>query len=565
MKNKIIYKFVAALTALGMTAGAHSADLNADGSIDADDAYYLIEQLQSSPGSALSVLDIDGDGAFTLSDGYQAALIGDPALLEPLRDFFGNGSDPALPATALFVAGNGLVDILQYLAVGNGYAAAVTASSIYLQLGESVFGAGSPASESLNTAASIQVAALDALDGLLSDLNTAPLPPSVFGPVSTFLDSLGITSTAGLNNSDFYWVNYPNTFVPVPDLNYNQGTLSGPYPLSMNYHDGLYTMGDGNGGLWWSDNSVLWTKADVFVGNQARSLQNAPVRSITRSANGTYIASTLGGGGVSEVGALTGATEKGRTPFLRSLDGKTWQAHNPPTPNCGMHYTATDGAGTWIAAACGSELLVSYDDGVTWVFKPTGLSQNALRGMGYFNGMWFITAGSGAPGINQGGIYSSTDLGSWTLRSGFPVRPPGNGSVIAKKFVTTNGKLIMLGTYHTVMGSNDGVTWSVMQTSPTGLPYDASAILQGGRWHPKFGYMFGGTMNVVDYSADGINWTTDTRYYGISEVHEIVLNESCETTLIGMEQSTLGLRKLVQLKCDLLRLRCKPVVVNSCN
>lgn len=301
----------------------------------------------------------------------------------------------------------------------------------------------------------------------------------------------GTAGYAQIPGKDPVWVPQVVNAVPLPDPQYQLGP-SGAWLGDIHYLDGKWIMGDSFGGIWNSSNAMNWTSAVFTVDGQPRSLQNAPVRSINRSSNGTYIATFLSGGApiLPGVGIPDNTP---RAPIARSTDGVNWDVRPVPSP-CGIHFSATDGNGTWIAQGCSNEILLSVDDGMTWTARSTGLPAVRLQAHGYINGVWVLA--SGVPGAGES-IYYSTDLLSWT--EALPLPLP---TIFPKRTFSLNGHLIMTGSRHFVATSSDGINWTVrFWTSQPG------PVIQAGVWHPTFGYILTGEDGVAMYSTDLSTWS----------------------------------------------------------
>lgn len=556
MTNPLTRAAIAALlAATPLCASAQSAD----------DALSVLDQTLSLFEDSLVTLDQNGDGAFNLTD--VMALKNTGQTFDDYRALFGDGNSSAPRDQLAYLAGNAVIETLNSLAAGDSYTLALDSAQRYIDLSILVLGSNggraaliqAPGTTVLSTSAS------------LDDSGAARTPITAHYEAYDSTDparQLYPNPTAGHAYTDHVWVNLTTDFRPAPDPMFNNGAFSGPYALSAVLVDGLYSLGDGTGGFWWSTNLRHWEKGEIRRDDQVASGQNAPIRHIEYSpGTGTYIATTLGGGSRSTLGVTSGATgvTEGHTDgFYRSTDGKTWDAIIAPEA-CGIHYSATNSNGTWIAPGCGTDLLVSTDDGLTWQTQPTNIDVDThirVRGMGYHNGLWIVSAGTSYTG---GGIFTSTDFATWTLRYPFPTPAPGLQGRQGKRFYSLgNGEIALGGSQLSVITSSDGINWT-LRHEYTDSSRPMASLAQAGTWHPKYGYLFGGNGNQMIYSQDGASWVHDTRYSFVSEFQEFIVDDNCGVTLFGGNQGALGIMQLAELHCDALRQHCKPVIVQSCD
>lgn len=122
--------------------------------------------------------------------------------------------------------------------------------------------------------------------------------PRTLGLLMLLLIAPFITQSRLPDEIDRAWVPHPINVVPLPDPLYRDGPFSGAWPGDLQYYDGRWLMGDGRGGIWHSRDGMLWQRASLVEHGRPRRMQNAPVRSINRGDNGTYMAAYLGGGGL---------------------------------------------------------------------------------------------------------------------------------------------------------------------------------------------------------------------------------------------------------------------------
>lgn len=322
------------------------------------------------------------------------------------------------------------------------------------------------------------------------DLNMAnPDCPLLFCVLAMLLGP----SVTALSGDSLVTILQPSDVRPRRDSNYNDGKLSGPWLSDLQIHDGLLLLGDGYGGLWYSTDGARWFRGKTTQRGVRRSMQNAPVRSINASDNGTVLATFLGGGPRSAL-APPGAPDRQRAPVARSTNGIDWDVRTLPE-SCGVHFSATDGDGTWIIPGCENRILVSADDGLTWSVRTPGIPAT-IAAPGYVDGTWVVGTGGllGSGTDADRGIYYSSDLVTWTQALSFP------GA--AKRIVNVEGRLILLGVNQLVASSVDGVHWR-QHHSAAGAP-----VLQAAARHPKYGYTLGGEQCILMHSQDLDVWTT---------------------------------------------------------
>lgn len=319
--------------------------------------------------------------------------------------------------------------------------------------------------------------------------------PRTLGLLVLLLIAAFITQSRLPDEIDRAWVPHPINVVPLPDPLYRDGPFSGAWPGDLQHYDGRWLMGDGRGGIWHSRDGMLWQRASLVEHGRPRRMQNAPVRSINRGDNGTYMAAYLGGGGLAwpRVQRALGMEARRRAPIARSTDGVRWEVR-PLPESCGIHFTATDGEGTWIAQGCDSRLLVSADDGRSWSVRETGLPA-PLNAHAHQEGRWVVGAGRGS----EGAIYYSTDLARWHKAIDLPT------GVLPKRTLRLNGRLVMTGTRRFIASSTDGATWNTRYLEPgTGV------TMRAGVWHPSVGYILVGSRGQAMYSPDLVTWSCST-------------------------------------------------------
>lgn len=323
--------------------------------------------------------------------------------------------------------------------------------------------------------------------------------PKTVGLMAVFVLSMLIAGPNLPLRADPAWILSPTNIVPLPDFLYENGAFSGPWIGDLQYFDGQWLAGDGRGGIWYSSDTIRWQRAIITEQGQARRMQNAPVRSLNRGHNGTYLATFLAGGEmrIPWLQRMLGMPSRQRAPVARSTDGKHWRVREVPR-SCGIHFSATNGQGTWIAQGCEDNLLVSRDDARSWSQLPTGLPPR-LQAHGYFDGVWVVGAGRG----EEGGIYYSSNLKTWTKAMDLPPK------VAAKRSLVLNGHIIMTGSRGFVASSENGVHW----TQRTGSK-DAGPAMRAGVWHSQLGYILGGSGGTLMYSKDLVHWRCTTLAIG---------------------------------------------------
>lgn len=314
------------------------------------------------------------------------------------------------------------------------------------------------------------------------------------------------------------WTPHPINVVPLPSPLYADGPYSGAWPGDIQYADGLWLMGDGRGGLWHSRDGIFWKRASVTENGEPRNMQNAPARAIQRGTNGTYLATFLGGGGLAwpQVQQLLGMTARRRAPIARSTDGRHWDVR-PLPESCGIHFSATDGDGTWIAQGCESRLLVSTDDGRHWSALETGLP-SPLNAHAHKDGVWVVGAGKGP----EGGIYHSRDLVRWRKALDFPE------GVTPKRTLTLNGRLVMAGSRRFIASSQNGSDWRVRY-----LAAGKGATMRAGVWHPTKGYILAGSRGQAMYSQDMETWSCGTIGIG-TQITGMAISEAGDVLASGL-------------------------------
>lgn len=161
--------------------------------------------------------------------------------------------------------------------------------------------------------------------------------------------------------------------------------------------------------------------------------------------------------------------------------------------------TSTDGV-TWTNKSTGSSSDIStitYGDSVfitchsdgtfrttTNFINWTSYSPNAgtPRSINYINGTYFL--------VSSSGVYTSTNLSSWTQRSG--------GDVVSLFY--GNGRYVIHSNFYGISTSPDGITWTG-QTSP-GIFF---ALTYGNGL-----FLVCGFSGMVRTSTDAINWTSQS-------------------------------------------------------
>lgn len=290
------------------------------------------------------------------------------------------------------------------------------------------------------------------------------------------------------------WTPVSTNLAPQRDPEFTKGGHSGFWLSDLQYHNGRWLLGDGLGGLWHSVDGLAWERGQTRANSRPRSMQNAPVRSLNPSANGTVVATFLSGGGLSdktESDKVAGM----RAPVARTTDGVHWEVHTVPK-SCGAHFAATNGNGTWVIPMCAIGFVrLSADDGKTWEVHNTGVPAR-FEALGYLNGVWVAGTArvQAEAGSSLRGIYYSYDLSTWTKALSIPVH--------AKRTLVLNGHLVMTGGNGYLATSPDGVHWTQRRPSARGQP-----VMQAGIHHPEYGYIVGGEQCAIMYSTDLVTWT----------------------------------------------------------
>ncbi len=154
-------------------------------------------------------------------------------------------------------------------------------------------------------------------------------------------------------------------------------------------------------------------------------------------------------------------------------------------------------AGGDLASAGTGHLKESTDGGVTWpTVRSLGTSDtNATAALAWVPSLGLWLASQGAPTI--GGIYSSSDRATWTLRGGagsppthFVVRNSPSPIVIATTLQIVGGSL-------NYFRSTDGITWTTI-AFPSGVGNTTSQ----GCWSDALGFFYVGGAGGIYRSAD---------------------------------------------------------------
>jgi hypothetical protein len=142
---------------------------------------------------------------------------------------------------------------------------------------------------------------------------------------------------------------------------------------------------------------------------------------------------------------------------LSSIDGLVWSAPN----HTGVGFIlspinfANGAAYAFPYNSGGRDLYRSADSGLAWApaeFYANGQPM-AISDMVYANGVYVAAT-------DNGHIYTSTDLATWTMRSAFAPTNYTRLAYLSGRFVLTNGRTIAM--------SSDGVAWNATVIGQTG-------------------------------------------------------------------------------------------------
>ena len=246
------------------------------------------------------------------------------------------------------------------------------------------------------------------------------------------------------------------------------------------------------------------------------------------STNGTtWTASTMPSSGdwvsVAYGNSRFVAIATGGTGAGYSLNGTTWTAATLPSSSTWKKVRY--GNGMFYAVAQG-QVAASSPDGLTWTARSTthasvtvtataeniigSFSDGTLPSSAYWTDM--VTAGStkivavGNDGSAVGYAAVSTNGTSW---SALTIPSTAGWEFTSVAYNGTNKYVVFINNDRDVVGSSDGVTWTVQNTNGTNnLPVARtwSTSIYGSR----FVVLANSGTNPVCYSSDGVTWTQGT-------------------------------------------------------
>ena len=133
--------------------------------------------------------------------------------------------------------------------------------------------------------------------------------------------------------------------------------------------------------------------------------------------------------------------------ILTSPDGLVWTDNTPTTSSICL-YGVTFGGDAFVAVGDTGTVLSSPDH-VTWTKKTTSVP-NALRAITYVNNT-FVAVGSGGKILTSATLDGST----WTSKTS------GIVYSLAGIDATPQGQLVAVGSYATILSSDDALAWTV--------------------------------------------------------------------------------------------------------
>jgi hypothetical protein len=264
-------------------------------------------------------------------------------------------------------------------------------------------------------------------------------------------------------------------------------------------------------GAWYSDNGYNWT-----FGQNISGLFDTNIREV--AANNSV---WLIGGDSSYNGQVTGATT-----MAYSYDGITYSATNisvqagraKPSSITAFVYNGS----TWLAGGSSTgttgnrTVLLNSEDGVNWsgITNTLFTGTTSINSLAYGNGIWVASsniAGLGKLAASTDGVNwtASTNASSATLFSGITI-VPNNVIFFDNKFVATSGN-VSGATYHLIIYSTDGLTWSACTDTKTLIPRGILHIASNGNVLIATSTT-GTTGNTATtyISNNGINWSANT-------------------------------------------------------
>lgn len=164
-----------------------------------------------------------------------------------------------------------------------------------------------------------------------------------------------------------------------------------------------------------------------------------------------------------------------------STNGSTWTEPNLFSPNPLYNIIFADGK----FVAVGYKTVMHSTDGVLWTtVKATVFSSAYLSNIAYGNGVFVVCDGSNS--------YTSTDLATWSTKQYI-------GTISVRTLTYGNGRFIATGNTGFCASSEDGQTWTKLNTNLGSVSVDRCVYGNG-----KFVISTSGTIYT---SADGANWT----------------------------------------------------------
>lgn len=173
---------------------------------------------------------------------------------------------------------------------------------------------------------------------------------------------------------------------------------------------------------------------------------------------------------------------------LISKDGKSWEEVTAINPYFGTMYGITYSKKLNLFITVGEHILAS-SDGINWT-EVRDYDDKAFRAVVYSEKLGIFVA----VGTNKS-LVTSTDGVTWTVRdSGIT----GGASFYSVAYNSKLNRFVAVGTK--AITSTDGINWTEV--------YLSTGLLQTVCSNDSLGcFVAGDSMGVIEYSADGINWT----------------------------------------------------------
>lgn len=265
---------------------------------------------------------------------------------------------------------------------------------------------------------------------------------------------------------------------------------------SVVYRNGTWLVGAGaastNKLIYSTDSGVTWTAS-----SSANSVFGASSTVLAFCSNGynTFVAGIY----------------NGSTTIAYSTDGITWTASSSAdgifeNSTAGVRDICWDGS-KFVAVGSkigGGNVTATSTDGITWTGLGSSITNNTLNAI-CWNGSKFVLGGNTA-------LYTSTDATTWTLQT----FPSATFSIFNR--IRWNGSYLLgfggannTGATPTILKSDDGITWSVVNSGERALYQVNDAAWNGTKWIAV------GQMRTVPSfnsplieSTDGTTWTNIT-------------------------------------------------------